>query len=88
LSDFHLRAVKAILARLMGQWLSGPLGQQNRPSAGSNIGSELVVRALADGYTLLVGVTPIAINATLYDNLSFNFVPDVAVREKLANGAD
>jgi tripartite-type tricarboxylate transporter receptor subunit TctC len=66
----------------MGQWLSERLGQQfvieNRPGGASNIGTEVVVRSPPDGYTLLaVDVTP-AINATLYDNLSFNFVRDIA----------
>src|SRR5436190_12376728 len=63
-----------ILARLMGQWLSERLGQQfiveNRPGAGTNIGTEAVVRAPADGYTLLLAGTPSAINATLYPNLN------------------
>jgi tripartite-type tricarboxylate transporter receptor subunit TctC len=71
-----------IVARLMGQWLSERLGQQfvveNRPGAGSNIGTEVVVRALADGYTLLMVGTPGAINATLYDKLNFNFIRDIA----------
>jgi tripartite-type tricarboxylate transporter receptor subunit TctC len=71
-----------IVTRLMGQWLSERLGQQfvveNRPGAGSNIGTEVVVRALADGYTLLMVGTPGAINATLYDKLNFNFIRDIA----------
>ena len=71
-----------ILARLMGQWLSERLGQQfiidNRPGAGSNIGTEAVVRAPADGYTLLLVATSAAINATLYEKLNFNFIRDVA----------
>ena len=71
-----------MLARLMGQWLSERLGQQfvveNRPGAGSNIGTEVVVRAPADGYTLLMVGTPGAINATLYDKLNFNFIRDIA----------
>src|SRR6266851_4714768 len=66
-----------ILARLIGQWLSERLGQQfvieNRPGGGNNIGTEAVVRAPADGYTLLMAATPNAVNATLYDKLSFNF---------------
>ena len=70
-----------ILARLMGQWLSERLGQQfiveNRPGAGTNIGTEFVVRAPADGYTLLLVGTPSAINATLYPNLNFNFLRDI-----------
>ena len=71
-----------ILARLMGQWLSERLGQQfvveNRPGAGSNIGTEAVVRAPPDGYTLLLVVPANAINATLYDKLNFNFIRDIA----------
>jgi tripartite-type tricarboxylate transporter receptor subunit TctC len=66
-----------ILARLMGQWLSERLGQQfvidNRPGGGGNIGTEAVVRAPADGYTLLIVGAWNAINATLYDKLNFNF---------------
>jgi tripartite-type tricarboxylate transporter receptor subunit TctC len=71
-----------ILARLMGQWLSERLGQQfvidNRPGAGGNIGTEAVVRAPADGYTLLIVGAWNAINATLYDKLNFNFLRDIA----------
>jgi tripartite-type tricarboxylate transporter receptor subunit TctC len=71
-----------IVARLMGQWLSERLGQQfvieNRPGAGGNIGTEAVVRAPADGYTLLLSNSVNAINATLYDKLSFNFIRDIA----------
>jgi len=71
-----------ILARLIGPWLSGRLGQQfvveNRPGGGSNIGTEAVVRAPADGYTLLLVSTTNAINATLYDKLNFNFIRDIA----------
>ena len=71
-----------IIARLMGQWLSERLGQpfviENRPGAGSNIGTEAVVRAPPDGYTLLLVDSPNAINATLYDKLNFNFIRDIA----------
>jgi tripartite-type tricarboxylate transporter receptor subunit TctC len=71
-----------ILARLMGQWLSERLGQQfvidNRPGGGGNIGTEAVVRAPADGYTLLIVGAWNAINATLYDKLNFNFLRDIA----------
>jgi len=71
-----------ILARLIGQWLSGRLGQpfiiENRPGAAGNIGTEAVVRAAPDGYTVLLVSTPTAINATLYDKLSFNFIRDIA----------
>jgi tripartite-type tricarboxylate transporter receptor subunit TctC len=71
-----------IVARLMGQWLSERLGQQfvieNRPGGGGNIGTEAVVRASPDGYTLLMVGGWNAINATLYDKLSFNFIRDIA----------
>jgi tripartite-type tricarboxylate transporter receptor subunit TctC len=71
-----------IVARLTGQWLTERLGQafviENRPGAGGNIGTEAVVRAPADGYTLLFVAPPNAINATLYDKLSFNFIRDIA----------
>jgi tripartite-type tricarboxylate transporter receptor subunit TctC len=70
-----------IMARLIGQWLSERLGQQfvieNRPGAGSNIGTEVVVNAPPDGYTLLVATSVNAINATLYDKLNFNFIRDI-----------
>src|SRR5712671_3023370 len=71
-----------IVARLMGQWLSEHLGHQfvieNRPGGGSNIGTEAVARAPADGYTLLLVQVSAAINATLYDKLNFNFIRDIA----------
>jgi tripartite-type tricarboxylate transporter receptor subunit TctC len=71
-----------ILSRLMGQALSERLGQpfviENRPGAAGNIGTEAVVRAPADGYTLLLVGGWNAINATLYDKLSFNFIRDIA----------
>jgi tripartite-type tricarboxylate transporter receptor subunit TctC len=71
-----------IAARLIGQWLSERLGQsfivENRPGAGSNLGTETVVRAPADGYTLLTVAASAAINATLYENLKFNFIRDIA----------
>ena len=71
-----------IAARLMGQWLSERLRQQfvieNRPGAGSNIATEAVVRAPPDGHTLLLVGASAAINATLYRNLSFNFLRDIA----------
>jgi tripartite-type tricarboxylate transporter receptor subunit TctC len=71
-----------LLARLIGQWLSEREGQpfiiDNRPGAGGNIGTESVVRAPPDGYTLLAFDTTSAVNATLYDRLSFNFLRDIA----------
>src|SRR5260370_17572064 len=71
-----------ILARLIGQWLSERLGQafviENRPGAGSNIGTEAVVRTPGDGYTLLWIVAPQVISPTLYDKLNFNFILDIA----------
>ncbi len=71
-----------IVARLMGQWLTERLGQsfivENRPGAGGNIGTEAVVRAPPDGYTLLYVVTANATSATLYDKLNFNFIRDIA----------
>jgi tripartite-type tricarboxylate transporter receptor subunit TctC len=71
-----------ISARLMGQWLAERLGQpfivENRTGAGGNVGTEAVVTAPADGYTLLVAGSFNAINATLYDKLNFNFSRDIA----------
>jgi tripartite-type tricarboxylate transporter receptor subunit TctC len=71
-----------IVARLIGQWLSERLGQpfviENRPGAGGTVGAEVAVRASPDGYTLLLTSTSHTINATMYDNLSFNFVRDIA----------
>ena len=71
-----------ITARLIGQWLADHLGQpfvvENRTGAGGNIGTEAVVNSAADGYTLLLATVPNAVNASLYDNLKFNFVRDIA----------
>jgi tripartite-type tricarboxylate transporter receptor subunit TctC len=69
-----------VTARLISQWLSERLGQQfvveNRPGAGTNVGTEAVIRAPADGYTLLIAGSNAAINATLFGSLSFNFIRD------------
>src|SRR5882724_2781006 len=71
-----------ILARLMGQWLSERLGQvfavENRPGASGNIATEAVVRAPADGYTILLVGPANAISGSLHQNLSFNFLRDIA----------
>ena len=71
-----------IIARLMGQWLSERLGQsvviENRPGAGSNIATELVVNSPADGYTLLLVSPSHTVNATLYERLNYNFIRDIA----------
>jgi len=71
-----------IIARLIGQWLSERLGQQfvieNRPGGGGNIGTEAVVRAPADGYTLLLCGPMNATSAALYDKLNFDFIRDIA----------
>src|SRR6267154_1958792 len=71
-----------VVARLIGQWLSERFGQtfvvENRPGAGSNMGAQAVVRAPADGYTLLLVTTTNAVNATLYNNLDFNLSRDIA----------
>src|SRR5262249_33686697 len=70
------------VARIAGQWLSDRLGQpviiENKPGAGTNIATEAVVRAPADGYTLLLVTAANAINTSLYEKLSFNFNPDIA----------
>jgi tripartite-type tricarboxylate transporter receptor subunit TctC len=67
---------------MIGQWLSERLGQsfvvENRPGAGSNVGTEAVVKAPPDGYTLLLVSSASALNATLYDGLNFNFIRDIA----------
>src|SRR6476660_6191872 len=74
--------VADVFARLIGQWLSERLGQpliiENRPGAGGNLAAEAVVKATPDGYTLLMVGSNNAFNVTLYDNLSFDFVRDIA----------
>jgi len=78
-----------IIARLSGEWLSERLGQnfvmQNRPGAGSNIGTEIVTRADPDGYTILADVLSNVLNASLYHHLSFNFLSDIAPVATVAN---
>jgi tripartite-type tricarboxylate transporter receptor subunit TctC len=78
-----------IVARLSGQWLSDKLGQnvvvENRPGAGANIGTEIVVRAQPDGYTILADVLSNVLNASLYHHLSFNFMRDIAPVATVAN---
>jgi tripartite-type tricarboxylate transporter receptor subunit TctC len=91
--DYPARSVRVVVpvaaggandvtARLIAQWLSKRLGQQffieNRPGAGSNLGTEAVIRASADGYTLLIAGSSAAINATLFQTLNFNFIRDTA----------
>ena len=70
-----------VTARLIGQWLTDRLGQsfviENRPGAGGNIGTEAVVNAAPDGYTLLLATVPNAVNASLYEKLNFNFIRDI-----------
>jgi tripartite-type tricarboxylate transporter receptor subunit TctC len=81
IAPFAAGGTSDTVARLMGQWLSERLGQpfviEDRPGAGSNIGTEAVVRASPDGYTLLMAGGYNAINATLYDKLNFNFIRDI-----------
>ena len=71
-----------IVARLIGEWMSDKLHQpvivENRPGASSNLATEAVVRAPADGYTLLLGGAVNAVNATLFEKLAFNFIDDLA----------
>ena len=78
-----------IIARLVGQWLSEQLGQQfvveNKPGAGSNIGTELVVKAPPDGYTILLDVLTNVLNVSLYRNLGFDFMRDIAPVSAIAN---
>jgi tripartite-type tricarboxylate transporter receptor subunit TctC len=72
-----------IVARLLGQWLAERLGQpfviENRPGAATNIATEAVVRSPPDGYTLLMAVSTNTVNPSLYPDLSFNFIRDLAM---------
>src|SRR5215472_16436599 len=82
ISGFPPGGPNEFIARPMAQWLSERLGQpfviENRPGAGGNIGTEAVVRAAADGYTLLFVGAANAINASVYEKLNFNFIRDIA----------
>jgi len=78
-----------IIARLAAQWLADKLGQnflvENRPGAGSNIGTELVVKAQPDGYTIICDVLTNVLNTALYQHLSFDFMRDIAPVSPIAN---
>jgi tripartite-type tricarboxylate transporter receptor subunit TctC len=79
---FFAGSAADVPARLFGQWLSERLGQpfiiENRPGASGNLATQLVARASPDGYTLLLVTSIDAWNTTIYDNLSFNFIKDIA----------
>jgi tripartite-type tricarboxylate transporter receptor subunit TctC len=87
---FPAGGVGDVLARLMGQWLSDRLGQpfviENRPGAATNIAAEAVVRSTPDGHTLLWITAANAINASLYDKLSFNFIRDITPVASVVRG--
>ena len=89
-SGFSSGSAMDTLARLMGQWLTEKIGQsffvEDRGGAGGNLGTEAVVRSAPDGYTLLLCGSPDAINATLYDKLSFNFLRDTAPVAAISRG--
>jgi tripartite-type tricarboxylate transporter receptor subunit TctC len=90
IAGFPAGSASDVTARLTGQWLSERLGRQfiveNRLGAASNLAAETVVRALPDGYTLLLVTSVNAVNATLYDNLSFDLIHDIAPVASIARG--
>jgi tripartite-type tricarboxylate transporter receptor subunit TctC len=90
IAGFPPGSASDVTARLLGQWLSERLGRQfiveNRLGAASNLAAEAVVRALADGYTLLLVTSVNAVNATLYDNLNFDLIRDIAPVTSIARG--
>jgi tripartite-type tricarboxylate transporter receptor subunit TctC len=90
IAGFPPGGVVDLYARLFGQWLSERLGQQfvieNRAGAGGNLATEAVVKAAPDGYTLLMIGSNNAWNATLYDNLNFNFILDIAPIASISRG--
>jgi tripartite-type tricarboxylate transporter receptor subunit TctC len=90
IAGFPPGSASDVTARLLGQWLSERLGQsfivENRLGAASNLAAEAVVRALADGYTLLLVTSVNAVNATLYDNLNFDLIRDIAPVTSIARG--
>jgi tripartite-type tricarboxylate transporter receptor subunit TctC len=90
ITGFPPGSASDVTARLLGQWLSERLGQsfivENRLGAASNLAAEAVVRALPDGYTLLLVTSVNAVNATLYDNLNFDLIHDIAPVASIARG--
>lgn len=91
ITGFPAGGLSDIIARLLGQRLSERLGQQfiveNRPGAATNIATDAVMRAPADGYTLLLATAMNAINATTYENLNFNFIRDAAPVASIVDAA-
>src|SRR5215467_422439 len=90
ISGYPPGGVNDIYARLISQWLSERLGQQfiveNRPGAGGTLATELAARAAPDGYTLIVATSADAWNATLYENLKFNFIRDFSPVATISRG--
>jgi len=90
IAGFPPGSASDVTARLMGQWLSERNSQsfivENRLGAASNLAAEAVVRSIPDGYTLLLVTSVNAVNATLYDNLNFDLIPDIAPVASIARG--